>query len=173
MEQCLDLFLDELLGLVLDLVAAVVSHHVTLVWQIQLFLVADHCPALLDEDWHAVHGHVLLLSVRKEQSVFVVNVESSPDLLALIKELLLFEDFVGNHCKVKLEELIRRRVFKFIRLVDLTPDPSNVAFQNNFDPLPIISSVVKVSKDKQQPLCCLLIKQLQIDLENDLEQPVV
>jgi hypothetical protein len=44
-----NLVLNQLKSFVFDLVATILSHHLSLVWQVQLLLVLDHCPGSVDE----------------------------------------------------------------------------------------------------------------------------
>ena len=57
--QCLNLLLNPGERLVFDLIAAVVGDHFSLAWQIELFLLSDHGPSLLDKDWQTVNWYIL------------------------------------------------------------------------------------------------------------------
>lgn len=111
LKKRLDILLNELFGLVLDLITAVVCDHIPLIRQVEFLLVPDGSPATLNEDWHAIHGHVLLLCVGQEQRVSRTNFKSITQLLRLFNEPLLFEYLVRHHMEVELKELLRLGVF--------------------------------------------------------------
>ena len=56
--ELFNLCFDGCCSFILQLITSVVSHHVSLVWQVELFLLADDLPRLVDVDWHTVEGHV-------------------------------------------------------------------------------------------------------------------
>jgi len=110
-EKLLQFGLYELFGLFLDFVATIVGHHISLVWEVKFFLVANNCPAALNKDWHAVNWDVFLLGIRQKQSVRVFNFKSIAQFFRFIVELLFFEDFVRHHRKLELKELLGLRIF--------------------------------------------------------------
>jgi len=173
LKKRLDILLNELFGFVLDLITAVVCDHIPLIRQVEFLLVPDGGPATLNEDWHAIHGHVLLLGVGQEQRVSRTNFKSITQLLRLFNEPLLFENFVRHHMEVELKELLRLGVFKVVRLVDLLPDALDIVLKDDLDSVAIVATIIEVTQDKQQALRCLLIEELQIDLKDDFEQSVV
>jgi hypothetical protein len=110
-EKLLQFGLYELFGLFLDFVATIVGHHISLVWEVKFFLVADNCPAAFNKDRHAINWDVFLLGVRQKQSVRVLNFKSIAQFFCFIEKLLFFEDLVRHHRKLKLKELLGLRFF--------------------------------------------------------------
>ena len=80
---------------------------------------------------------------------------------------------MGEHAKVKVEEVLCLFVFVLIWLKDLSPDHVDVFLYLVHKVLVVVSFVVKVSQHKHQLLCRLLPKQFQVALENYLQQAVI
>ena len=78
-----------------------------------------------------------------------------------------------HHEELKLKELFWLRVSELVRLKDFAPNAANVAFQNDFNALAVVASVVEIAQDKKKCLGRLLVEQLQVDLENYFEKSIV
>jgi hypothetical protein len=144
-EKCLEFFFYKLVSFFFNLIAAIVSYHVSLVWQVQLLLIPNNCPISLNKDWHAIHWNVFLLSVWKKESVWCINFKSFSELLRFFVKPVFLKDFVRQGCKLKREELFRFSILVLVRFVDFTPDFLDVVLQDLFYSLPVVSAVIKVS----------------------------
>ena len=82
----------------LDLLAPEVGYHLTLVWQVELLLVADHIPSLLVEDAQSIDGQVglgiLRLGQKDAARMIFLEVEATSESLRLRLKLLFHVEFV-------------------------------------------------------------------------------
>ena len=72
-----------------------------------------------------------------------------------------------------MEEICEVRASVLFRLVDLVPDFFHVGVDDRADSDFVVAAVVEVPQHKEKFLGRGLAKKLEVDLENDSEQPVV
>ena len=171
--QSLNLLLHLLESLVLDLPTPVIGDHFSLAWQVKFFLVADDSPRSFDEEWHAVKRYVLrAFSGGQKDRIGSSNFKSGLQLTSLFGKRVWLKDLVRHHDELEREKLLGRRICELFWLVDLAPDLIQIFVDHCLDLLEL-DAVVVVAEDKEEFLVGLLLEKLQVDLEDDLEQPVV
>ena len=160
-------------SLVLDLSAPVIGDHFSLAWQVEFFLLADDSPRSFYEEWHAVERNVLrALSLGQEDRIGGSNIKPGFQLVSLFGKRVRLKDLVRHHDELESEKLLGRRVCELLRLVDLAPNLIQIFVDHGLDLLEL-DAVVVVAEDEEQFLVRLLLEQLQVDLEDYLEEPVV
>ncbi len=78
-----------------------------------------------------------------------------------------------KHCKFKIEEVLGIRILVLVWLVNLLPNVFNIRINNSPNSLEVISSVIKISQDKEKLLSRLLSEELQVDFEYDFQESIV
>jgi hypothetical protein len=103
--KSLKLLLDQSYGFLFELIAAVARDHGALVRQIQLLLVSDRVPGLVNVKCKTIHGHIFLFAFRQEQTIFGANNEAGLQLCGFGKKLIFLVNFVRKHGVFKVEEI--------------------------------------------------------------------
>ena len=170
--QSVDLRLNFLDCLGLDLGASEVGNHLPLVWQVELLLVADDVPSLVDKHLQPIEREVFVLALG-EDVVFGGCVEPGLELGGLDVELVLLEDLVREHAELDVEEILGLFILVLIRFVDLAPDGVDVHRDLVHEVLEVVADVVEVTQHEQEFLGRLLAEELQVAFKYYLEQAVV
>jgi hypothetical protein len=123
----------------------------SLIRQVELLLVLNDVPSLIDENLQAIEWQVLIISFW-EDIVIRCFIKPVSKLECCDIELILLENFMGKHVKFKVEEIVGFLVFKLFRLEDFGPDSIDIKLDLFHHILTIISLIVKVTKDEHQLL---------------------
>ena len=161
-------------GLILNLIASEVCDHEHLSGQIEILLLTNDIPCLLDINWHTIYGDLIVRSVTLVDKEFIVTcrVKASLNLFTFLLEGVRFENFVRHHDEFKREEVFGGGVSILLGFVDLTPDLFKVLVDHRLD-LREWNITGVITQDEEEFLGGMLVKQLQIDLKDHLEQAVV
>ena len=169
--QLAQVLLDQIYRLGLDLAAAIVGHHFTLVWKVQFLLVADDVPGLIEENSKAVDRQVCLLIGRfsEENAIRATSLKVEPlaQGAGLLFELGLLEELVRKQNEIELEEILKQLVFVLFWLVNTTPKTLQVA-NKAFPDSRRVLVLREVTQYEQQLLLGGLVEELQVALEDDL-----